>query len=340
MVIKEITDKSLWENFISSQNQDSFLQSWNWGQFNSAMGDKIWRIGIFEGDELVAVALLVKVSAKRGSFIFCPHGPVIGQSSKIENKRLLAEFFDFVKQLALKEKMDFIRISPLLENTAENLKIFKDAGFKDAPIHMMHPEISWILDISKSEEEVLKGMRKTTRNLVRRAERDGVVIEEGKNKDAVEKFYAIHEETVSRHNFVPFPKKYLEKEFEVFSPDDQISVFSASHEGKVLSSAIIVFHGQSAFYHHGASLASKVPASYLLLWAAIREAKKRKIKLFNFWGIAPEDKPKHPWAGLSLFKIGFGGCKREYLHCQDLSITKKYCLTWAVESYRKWKKGY
>lgn len=345
MQIKEITDKTRWENFILSQSPNTFLHSWNWGEFNKLMGDKIFHLGIFDNEKLAGVALVIKVIAKRGKFLFCPHGPIIesskfnppdgGQSSKFWNT-----LFDYLKNLAKKEDVDFVRISPLLENTPENLEIFSNHGFRNAPVHMMHPEIAWLLDISKSEEEIFSGIRKTTRNIIRRAEKEGIEIAESKENGDIEKFYSLHEQTVGRHKFVPFPKDYLKKEFEVFSPENQISVFFAKHNSMIISSAIIVFYDHSAFYHHGASLASKIPASHLLIWEAIKAAKKRGCEIFNFWGIAPEGAKNHPWAGLTFFKTGFGGYKKEYLHAQDLVISHKYWLNYLIEKIRRFSRGY
>ncbi|MBU3964790.1 peptidoglycan bridge formation glycyltransferase FemA/FemB family protein [Patescibacteria group bacterium] len=379
MFIKEIVDKSQWENFILSQRPDTFLQSWNWGESNSAMDDpvgqtngssKIFRLGIFDPstrsgqvpEELVGVALIIKVSARRGKFLFCPHGPIIKKSqippkesprdptgqanpksqtnSKTNLQNILNSLFDYLKGLAKKENADFIRISSLLENTPENLEIFQKYAFRDAPIHMMHPEIAWLLGISKSEEEIFYGMRKTARNLIRRAEREGVEITESKKTESVNEFYKLHNQTVSRHGFVPFSKAYLKKQFEVFSPENQISVFFAKRKSAILSAAIIVFYGHSAFYHHGASRASKIPTSHLLIWEAIKEAKKRGCEIFNFWGIAPSGVRNHPWAGLTFFKTGFGGYKKEYLHAQDLVIEPKYWLNYLIEKIRRFSRGY
>lgn len=350
MEIKEITDKTQWENFINAQKADTFLQSWNWGEFNKLNSSKIWRLGIFDSDELIGTALVIRVDAKRGKFLFIPQGPIPGKlqtpnpnsqsNPKSQISKIFSALFSYLKDLAIKEKVDFVRISPLFENTPENLKIFLDYGFRNAPVHMMHPELSWILDISRTEEEIMKGMRKTTRNLIRRAEKEKVKIIELKSIEGIEEFYRLHQQTVSRHGFVPFSKKYLKKEYEALSVDDQISIFYAEHEGKTLSSAIIVFYGDSAFYHHGASETSKIPASYALLWKIIQEAKKRGFRKYNFWGIAPEGQTKHPLAGLTIFKTGFGGYREEYLHCQDLPVTSKYWLNWIIESIRRWKKGY
>ncbi|NOQ68380.1 peptidoglycan bridge formation glycyltransferase FemA/FemB family protein, partial [Patescibacteria group bacterium] len=254
---------------------------------------------------------------------------------------ILNELFAFLKDLGKKERVGFVRISPILENTEENLEIFKQAGFKNAPIHMMHPELTWILDITKSEDEILKGMRKTHRNLIRRAAKEGVEIIQSTDEKYLKAFYDIHMETVKRHKFVPFSYDYIKNEIDAFKNDDQISIFSAKYKDEIISSAIIVFYGEQAFYHHGSSSSKhyKIPSSYLNLWEAIKEAKKRGKKKFNFYGIV-ENKPKHPWTGLSKFKKGFGGHQEELLHCQDLPLNKKYLLTYLIETGRKIKRGY
>ncbi len=341
MNIKEITNKLQWENFISQNSEETFLHSWNWGEFNKNTGEKIWRIGIFESDELQAAALVIKVVARRGLFLFVPQGPIINKKLKVENRKLLELFFDYLKKLGRKEKVGFIRISPILKNTSENSDIFKSFGFRNAPIHMMHPETTWLLDITKSDDEIFKGMRKTHRNLIRRAGRDGIEIVQGADEKYLKSFYEIHMETVKRHKFIPFSYDYIKEEINSFKNDNQINIFSAKYKNEIISSAIIVFYGNQAFYHHGASSSkySKIPASYLVLWEAIKEAKKRGKEIFNFYGIV-ENKPKHPWFGLSKFKKGFGGYKKELLHCQDLPLNKKYFITWAIETVRKIKRGY
>ncbi|MBI1888387.1 MAG: peptidoglycan bridge formation glycyltransferase FemA/FemB family protein, partial [Candidatus Spechtbacteria bacterium] len=114
-------------------------------------------------------------------------------------------------------------------------------------------------------------------------------------------------------------------------------VFTAWYNNEPLASAIVVFYGNSAFYHHGASssIYPKIPAPYLLQWRAILEAKKRGKKLYNFWGIIRDTGKKHPWAGITLFKKGFGGFQTDYLHAQDLPLSWKYWPSWVIETLRK-----
>jgi len=84
----------------------------------------------------------------------------------------------------------------------------------------------------------------------------------------------------------------------------------------------------------------KIPIAYYLLWEAIKEAKKRGCILYDFWGyVNPEENPKHPWAGPTLFKMGFGGRPYEYVKTQDLPLSNKYWLTFIFEKIRKTKRG-
>ncbi|MCK4919276.1 MAG: peptidoglycan bridge formation glycyltransferase FemA/FemB family protein, partial [Candidatus Pacebacteria bacterium] len=55
MQIEKIIDKSQWENFVQTNRDNTFLHSWNWGEFNKNTGEKIWRLGVFNQNELVAV---------------------------------------------------------------------------------------------------------------------------------------------------------------------------------------------------------------------------------------------------------------------------------------------
>ena len=75
--------------------------------------------------------------------------------------------------------------------------------------------------------------------------------------------------------------------------------------------------------------------SYFLQWQIIKEAKNRGIKYYNFWGIAPNDNPNHRFAGVTMFKTGFGGERIDWLHAHDLPISNKYWLTYLFESGRR-----
>ncbi len=347
MKVKEINNKKIWENFLLKCKEKTFLDSWNWGEFQKKEGEKIWRLGIYGNEQLVSSVLVVKIKAKRGTFLFIPHGPNINNQSPRNNNQILEILLNKLKVIAKEEKASFIRIAPIWEREEKNTNIFKKLGFRKAPIHM-HPEVTWEVDITPTEEELLMGMRKTTRYLIRQAQKNSdIEITQSQNIKDLKKFNEIYYATAKRHRFVPFSLNYLQNQFSSFLADNQISIFLGKYKNEIVSSAIVVYWQNIGFYHHGASLSkyNKVPVSYLLQWEAIKEAKKRGCKKYNFWGIAPEIKDKsqvsqskHPWAGLTLFKMGFGGYRKEYVKTQDLPLSVTYYPTYALEKLRKLKR--
>jgi len=204
----------------------------------------------------------------------------------------------------------------------------------------MHAETTWQLDLAPSEDELLANMRKTTRYSIRRAARDGVRIIQSKKVKDIETLYQLQMEAVKRHKFIPFSKEFMEKQFQAFVQDDQVALFLAEYNKQILSVAMIIYYGDMAVYHY-AGTSSKFPqifSSYLLQWEAIREAKKRECKIYNFWGIAPTDNPKHRFAGVTIFKKGFGWGRVDYLHAQDYPLSTLYRITCLFETIRRMRR--
>ena len=338
--VRMIESHATWTEFLNTVQPNTFLHSWPWGEFQKATGERIWRLGIYAGETLRGIVLIIKVQAKRGSFLFCPHGPVLNSEFRMQNAELaLRALVDYLKPLAREEKCSFARFSPLMLSTPENNRMWHTLGFREAPIHM-HPELAWILDITPSEDEILKGMRKTTRYSIRKAEKDGVEVITSTDPDDIEKFWSLYSATVDRQHFVPFSKDYLRKEFEIFAAQNCATLILGTYRHEVIAAAFVVFTPWSGFYHHGASISKyiNIPASQLVQWHALLEAKRRGCKKYNFWGVVPESAKNHPWAGLTRFKKGFGGYAEQYVHAKDLPLVATYWLTYAIERIRRWRR--
>jgi peptidoglycan pentaglycine glycine transferase (the first glycine) len=103
-----------------------------------------------------------------------------------------------------------------------------------------------------------------------------------------------------------------------------------------------MFYSGTAFYHHAISVPqfSKMSVPYAVMWEAIVEAKRRGCSMFDFWGyIDPEKQPKHPWAGPTLFKMGFGGKSYEYVKTQDYPLSWRYWPIAIFETIRRIRRG-
>lgn len=222
MEIKIIDKEVVWQKVFNDLGSASFLQSWEWGELQKTLGYQVFRLGLYKKNNLLSVAQTILVSAKRGNFLFIPHGPLTYPGAI----RTINYFKKELIKIAQKENCAFIRISPIDIDTLANRQVYKSLGFKKAPLYM-HAENVWVLPLDKSEEDLLNQMRKTTRYLIRKASRDGVIIEKRTDKKAVDDFYRIYEETAKREQFVPFSKDYIKNEFEAFNKTgNAIFIFS------------------------------------------------------------------------------------------------------------------
>jgi lipid II:glycine glycyltransferase (peptidoglycan interpeptide bridge formation enzyme) len=295
-------------------------------------------MGVYDSGELVLIALVVKVVARRGRFLLIQHGPNIRvQSSDLKIKSLKV-LLEELKKIGKEEEMDFIRIAPILINSEENKKIFQDLGFLKSPMHANAYSATWKLDLSASEEELLKNMRKTTRYLIRQAEKNpDISIEKSDKLGYIGVYQKLNENVAERQRFVPFSFEYIKDEFEVFSKDKQALWLLGNYRGELAAAALVLFWSGVDFYHQAASDSkyAKLSIPYLLQREAIKEAKKRGCVLYDFWGFTdPEKYPRHPWAGPTLFKMGFGGKAYEYVKTRDFPLSFKYWLIYAFEKLR------
>lgn len=331
--VAEITEKKIWEEFVLSYPGANFLQSFNWGEFHKNLGKSIHRIGFYKDNELIGIMLCIVEKAKRATYLTVAGGPLINWED-LDQVKL---FKNTIERIARNEKCAFVRVRPQILENEENSKLFASLGFKSAPMHL-HAELTHQLDLTKSEEQLLSEMRKTTRYEIRQAVKLGIKINTSQNIKDIDDFYELQKETAKRQHFVEFDKKYLKEQFSTFVIDNQTELFTAFLGTQKLAQAFIIFYGEEADYHYGASTLDgrKYPGAYLIQWEAIKKAKERGIKRYNLWGVAPEGEINHRFFGVSVFKRGFGGQDLEYLHARDLIINPlAYKLNWAVEALRR-----
>jgi lipid II:glycine glycyltransferase (peptidoglycan interpeptide bridge formation enzyme) len=328
-----VEDREAWETFLANHPEANFLQSWAWGEFQERLGRRIYRLGLHKGKQLEGVLLAVVENAKRGRFITIAGGPIIDWS----NDAHVQAFRSAIDEIGRESKAVFVRVRPQVVSSDESKAQFKSLGFRQAAMHLS-AELTSQLDIRPSEDELLAGMRKNTRYEVRQAIKRGIVIEASDDPKQLKKFYDIQIQTAQRQKFVPFSYKFLNTQFEAFQEQGNVLLYTATLEGKLIAQAFIIFYGEEAAYHYGASteLGRKEPGAYLIQWEAIREAKRRGMSRYNFWGVAPAGETQHRFHGVSVFKRGFGGEDTEYLHAQDYVMSQsRYFINRTIESVRK-----
>lgn len=272
---------------------DSFLQAPAWADFQKTLGRKLWRI---DG------VLVIKHNLPFGkSYLYSP---------RCRGNFLFDSFLEKIKGIAKQENAIFFKAEPVAE-------IDKKFGLRKSKD--IQPRKTLILDITKSEQELLNQMHYKARYNIKLAEkRVKTQISKLKSQNFND-FWRLMAETTKRDKFRPHPKEYYQEMLEI----PGVELFVAEHQNKIIAANIVVFYNKTAIYLHGASDYEhrNLMAPHLLQWEQIKEAKKHGCAEYDFWGI---DEKK--WPGVTRFKKGFGGREVEYPGAYDLVFNKFWYL--------------
>ncbi len=197
-------------------------------------------------------------------------------------------------------------------------------GLVAAPVDVQPPS-TVLVDISRSEDEILAAMKSKTRYNVRLAAKRGVSVRRAENAE-LDLWYELYQETAERDRIAIHSLDYYRALFEVAAADEhaELSLLFAEHEEDLLGGIIVLRYGETATYLYGASSNAKrnLMAAYALQWEAMRGAKAGGASRYDLFGVPPADDPSHPMHGLYRFKTGFGGDTVHRLGAWDYPVSR------------------
>lgn len=284
------------------RKENNLFQSLNWLAFQEEYGRKLVYFNNATG-----IVLNLPLGKK---FIWIQKGP-----------RLISNFEFQISNLP--KGTVFIRIEP--ENITEKDKIshkIKKVTGTSLMCGQKSPAATRVLDISQSEEEIMAQMKPKTRYNIRLSEKKGVEV---KMLDSEDIFYELLVQTAKRDKgYAPHEKSYYAKMIKDLGKNDVVHIFVAEYQGEFLAAIMVSFFGEVATYLHGGFNEShrNLMAPYLCQWEAIKYAKSKGCKYYDFWGVAESDDAEDPWAGITRFKEGFGGEKVICSGSYDIVLNK------------------
>ena len=309
------------------------LQSWQWGQARKKMGIEVLRIVETHHDASLQ-------NVYQLTFHKIPHiNFKIGYlpRSKFPSKELLEYLYDYGKR----HNVVFIKIEPYVFN---NLAIQQFSNLVKSP-HPLFPKWTQIIDLTKNEEELLRGMHPKTRYNIRLAQKKGVKIKELSNREGFNIFIKLYFETCKRQKYFGHDLNYHKIIWQNLK--NKIShLLIAFYKNTPLAAFELFFFKKTLYYPYGGTSLEfrNLMASNLLMWEAVRLGKSLGAKEFDLWGsLSPAYQQNHPWAGFTRFKEGFGGNYREFAGSFDLvcnpQLFKFYNLLFDLRSvYLKFKR--
>ncbi len=305
---------------------DHPLQSPAWGEFRKAMGIEVVQT---HGWQLT----FHKIPYTPFNIGYFPKGP-------LPTRAMLAT----LAILGRKKNAIFIQLEL---NATVNFK-FQISNFKllRPSHHPLFTKYTFVLDLTKSEDELLKNMHSKTRYNIKIAQKHGVTIKQDDSSRAFGAYLTLTRQTTSRQGFYAHNELYHRTMWKILSKAGIAKLWTATYQGKILAAWIIFCWKDTIYYPYGASSREhrEVMAPNLLLWEIARWGKREGYKQFDLWGsLGPNPDEQDPWYGFHRFKEGYGPKLVEYVGSYDLvlnsTLYKLYILAdklrWMYLSLRK-----
>ncbi len=336
MKIIDAESRSEWDGFIISHEEANFLQSWDFYEFHKFRDKKIVRRLVMKNDKIIGAYAGVVETAKRGRYLAIAGGPILDW----EDLETIKAVFKDIKEQGIKNGCVFVRVRPQLLLSSSSMKLMADLGMKKAPMYLS-VEYAGILDLNKSEAEILAEASQGFRRKLRKAEKLDIEVMASSDDAAINEFCRLEKLHAERQKYVAFSTSFLTKQFEAFREGDEVLIYTAKKDGDILAQNFMIFYGAEASYHYGVSseLGTKYSAAPLLHMAAMEEARKRGCIRYNLWGIVEKEETNHRFYGVSEFKRSFGCDELKYTPAHDMNLKPLlYKATKLIETARKKKR--
>jgi len=286
-----------------------FLQTPAWLAFQKSLGRKVWRL-----DDGFLKASIIRHDTRLGqNFLYVPYGPELNLEMAREGLRNeIGHFAETLRTLVRQEGSMFVKLEPTHDMVVE-LLWRNGVKLRKSPRHIQ-PMFTVVADLTQSVDQLLDRMHHKHRYNVGLAERKGVTVEQSSDADA---FWKMLKDTAEHDGFSTHGMLYYKKMLNFFAGDEGLRarLWFAHHGGRPVAGVLIMEHGHTAYYLHGASDRAQraLMAPHLLHWKLMQHYKMEGYKWYDFWGI---DAAK--WPGVTRFKLGWGAKTVEYPGSFDL----------------------
>ena len=248
------------------------LQTREWGEFRKVWGNEV----LFTKYGLLTLHKIPLTNFKLGMFI--------------RGKEPTKSMLEALKKIAKENSIVFIKLEP---NFVPKSKEVRSGAIKLLQNYncvkgktLFTPTSFWI-DLTKSEEDLLKSFSSKTRYNIRLSKRKGVEVMEDNSDKIFKKYLQLTKETIERQSFYAHSEKYHKLMWK-FLHTDMIKtgkqpiarLMKATYKNEIITTWIVFVWKEFLYYPYGASSMKhrNVMANNLMMWESIKLGKKLNLK--------------------------------------------------------------
>lgn len=312
MQLIEITDQTIWDNFVTNSPFGHPLQLWAWGEVKRKNGWEPVRLGVQVGDHLeVAVQILYwKIPKTKFKLAYVPRGPVIDPLSGdlpalLESVAACAKLNHAI-QLKIEPAWQGVKLPEAWKQSNDNVLLAK----------------TYCIDLNQDEETLQAGIQSKARQYIRKAEREGVSIRRVVDSNELSKVMSVYKDTADRAGFALHSEEYYRALLEKGNEHNYLLV--AEKDSQVVAFVWILAAGKTAFELYGGMTreGAKLHGNYALKAHAMQQMKSEGFEIYDFNGRLND--------GVSHFKSLWGAVETDWIGSFNLPLKGMYYKAWRV----------
>jgi len=308
--LRQCTDRQEWDNYVL-ENGGHPLQLWGWGELKSAHGWSAERILLTDEDGSIsgsAQVLYRRLVWPFKSIAYIPRGPVVGATNRDDMLDLLA------KHVKSSRKTVTLSIEP------DSTDFVAPRGWTKSKNKVL-PSETIILDLKRTEDELMADMAKKTRQYVRKSSSEAITIKKIRDRGELAKCLAMYRETSKRAKFNLHSDEYY---YDIFDKLGDYSYLSAAYvDDQPVSFLWLAISSETAFELYGGmdEIGQQLRTNYALKWHAICKCREWGLNRYDFGGLID--------GGVSTFKKGWTETETELAGTFDKPMSVFYGL-WGI----------
>ena len=285
-------DREMWDENIAKFDNVHPLCAFGWGNVRRVDGWTPLYFLVKDSEKtLGAMTVLIKKIPLLGfSIMYGPRGPLFN----FYNTSTLSILIKRIREEARKRNAIFLRIDPSIEE--DKITDGNDPFIHEGFFHLGHrwtfwntPRDVYRIDLKKanSVSELFGVLNRDARRCVRKAEKEGVSIRQGKTVEELELFYEIFKEFSVGKGFMARGLRYQKELWNEYIMKNNGRLFLAEYKGKIIGGLICLMFGKKCLAMHMGSpyQYQKLQTYYAYIWESMKWAWENGCVWYSFRGV-------------------------------------------------------
>jgi lipid II:glycine glycyltransferase (peptidoglycan interpeptide bridge formation enzyme) len=251
-----------------------------------------------------------------------------------QDSMFMKHILDYLKRM----KVPYVRIGNGMWGLKDSVEL---SNFRTRVIERH----TFLIDLTRKEDELWKALDKKTRNAIRRAEKENVVVKEIETENELSGYIALSQKTGERirtvkgvKSFPTLRKRFFSAVYDNMAKKGYAKFVVAKYGDDTIAGGLFFTFNKAMLYYHGCSShdVSRLQAPSAIQWFMITRMRAQGIETYDLGGTAPGLDERDSRFFVHEFKRKWGGELRKFYNIEVvLSPLRNSMLNLALKLLRK-----